>query len=60
MFSGSDKIPSIGFEKQIDIFFEEINFLKISTCGLHVTFPFSDAEKKLRIAIKYGGGFGVV
>ncbi|XP_057300474.1 uncharacterized protein LOC130632632 [Hydractinia symbiolongicarpus] len=62
LFTGMDKIPRKGLDKNIDIFFNcDFNFPKISTCGLNATLPTKKVEHNLKIAAKFGGtGFGVV
>ena len=58
--TATDRIPPYGFEKLIDVTFEDVSLPKVSTCGLALTLP--DKHKlireKLVTAIKHGGGFG--
>lgn len=49
-----------GFDKKIDIHFEERNFPKVSICGLNVSLPIQNMTEKLRIATVFGAGFGCV
>ena len=58
--TGSDRIPTYGFEKKIDIEFVDVVLPRVSTCGLTLCLP-KNANKiadSIVTAIKFGGGFG--
>lgn len=60
--TGSDRIPTYGFEKKIDIEFVDCELPRASTCGLILSLtnvPNKIAESIIT-AIKFGGGFGRV
>jgi len=60
--TGGDRIPPYGFDKKIDILFEDISLPKVNTCGLILRLPSrsENLAQKLITSIKYGGGFGEV
>jgi hypothetical protein len=60
--TGCDRIPPFGFEKNIDIFFEDVSLPKASTCGLILTLPkkASTLGASIITAVKFGGGFGEI
>lgn len=61
LFTGLDKVPPFGLHKKIEISFsEEESLATISTCAYTAILPFKDIDKVLKIALKYGGGFGSV
>ena len=60
--TATDGIPSYGFEKLIDVIFEDGSLSKLSTCALTLTLPNKHKliSEKLLTAIKHGGGFGEI
>lgn len=58
----SDRIPTYGFEKLIDVEFVKCSFPRVSTCGLNISLTNEPKEivKMLVTSIVYGGGFGEV
>ena len=55
---GSERIPPHGFEKALEIQFDDITLPIASTCGLNATFPYTGISDAFRIALQFGGGFG--
>ena len=54
-----DRIPLLGFSKDIEIFFVNQNiFPKVSTCGLTLTLPLTVDRSMLQFAVAEGGTFG--
>ena len=58
--TGSDRISPHGFDKQIEIHFDDVSLPKSATCGSVGTFPYQGQKDKFRIACQFGGGFGVI
>ena len=59
--TGTEQIPSQGFMKKIDVYFDStLSLPTVSTCGLLLTIPTSDVENSLKIAVLFGGGFGSI
>ena len=48
------------WKKKIDIEFVDGDEPRISTCSYSVTLPATNAVKMLEMALKYGGGLGIV
>ena len=60
--TATDRIPPYGFEKLIDVTFEDVSLPKVSTCALTLTLPNKHKliREKLVTAVKHGGGFGEI
>ena len=58
LFTGLKRIPSFGLDKNIEIFFSDVEYPKISTCGYSVILPSKEVEKSLMVALNFGDGFG--
>ena len=58
--TGSDRVPPHGFEKLIDICFDDISLPTAYTCGLSAVFPYTGMKDAFIIALKFGGGFGSI
>ena len=60
--TATDRVPPYGFEKLIDVTFEDVSLPKVSTCALALTLPNKHKliREKLVTAIKHGGGFGEI
>jgi len=60
--SGCDRIPAYGFDKKIEVVYENVILAKASTCGLILTLPKDSLkiEFAIRQAIRFGDGFGVI
>ena len=60
--TGCDRIPSYGFGKKIDVDFTDISLPKSHSCALslHMTNVPKSMLRKLLVAIRYGGGYGVI
>lgn len=56
--TGTDRIPPHGFQKKLDIRFDDISLPKSNTCGLSATFPYVNIRDTFVIAIRFGGGYG--
>ena len=65
-FSGSDRIPPLGFDHTPTLCFDEDTvFPKSSTCALSLILPsgykeYNDFKEKIDYGLKNNGGFGVL
>ena len=58
--TGTDRVPPHGFEKSLDITFDDISLPTANTCGLSCIFPYTGIREAFIIAMKFGQGFGKV
>ena len=60
--TGCDRIPAYGFDKKIEVVYENVILAKASTCGLILTLPNDSLriEFAIKQAIRFGGGFGEI
>jgi len=60
--TGCDRVPTYGFEKKLEVIFENVSLPTASTCGLIMRVPNTPdtMQKKLITALVFGGGFGSV
>ena len=60
--TATDRIPPYGFEKLIDVTFEDVSLPKVSTYALALTLPNKRKliREKLVTATKHGGGLGEI
>ena len=58
--TGTERIPPHGFGKTIDVEFHDVSLPSASTCGLSLVLPYTNIREKVVIAIKHGGGFGLI
>ena len=59
-FTESDRIPTYGFEKKIDIEFVDVVLPRVSTCELTLSLPKNSNKiaDSIVTAVKFGGGLG--
>ena len=61
--TATDRIPLYGFEKLIDVTFENVSLPKVSTCALTLILPNKHKlirENLVTAIIKHRGGFGEI
>ena len=54
--TGSDRIPPHGFDKSIDISFDDVTLPQASVCGISAVIPWTDISAKFVVALKFGDG----
>ena len=58
--TGRDRLPALGFHKNIEVYFCDISLPTLSTCGLILNCPKKNLKEKIVCALSFGGGFGEI